>query len=47
MDFDEIADNQGWSDYTMLVVLRGFISADGATERLNEYVQDRMLAGDL
>jgi hypothetical protein len=39
MDFDEIADQQGWNLDSMISVLRGFISQDGASDRLNEYAQ--------
>lgn len=39
MDFDEIADAQGWSLTQMLIILRYFISEDGASERLSEFAQ--------
>lgn len=36
-DFDEIAEQQGWSQHTMLLVARDFIAREGANERLGEY----------
>ena len=39
MDFDEIAEAQGWNTDSMLIICRAFISEDGAGERLAEYAQ--------
>lgn len=40
MDFDIIAEQQGWSVQTMLCVLRDFLNSEGANERLAEFAQD-------
>lgn len=41
MDFDEIADEQGWNADSMIILLRAFISERGLEEALSEYAQAR------
>lgn len=48
MDFDEIAEAQGWDTLSMLTVAREYISLVGASEGLDEharYVAERENAG--
>jgi hypothetical protein len=40
MDFDEIADQQGWSADSEVITLRAFISKQGLDAALAEYAQE-------
>lgn len=40
MDFDEIAEAQGWDAYSCLTVVREFISVNGYSEMLDEHARN-------
>jgi hypothetical protein len=39
-DFDEIAEEQGWDDTSMLTILRGFITERGLSEELGKRARE-------
>lgn len=40
MDFDQIAEQQGWDESTMLMICRDYIATtDGNSEMLSEFAQ--------
>lgn len=40
MDFDEIAEQQDWTNDSMLYITRGFIAKMGQSEQLAEYAAE-------
>ena len=40
MDFDELAEAQGWNNDTLTGIMRGFISNNGLSEELAVYAQE-------
>jgi hypothetical protein len=41
MDFDEIAEAQGWSEITIIHILRSFISRQGLQDALDQYAKEQ------
>jgi hypothetical protein len=40
LDFDEIAEQQGWNDQTLIQILRQFITEVGMSDDLNRFAQE-------
>lgn len=40
MDFDEVAEAQGWNEQSMIAILRSFISQCGHQEELDTFARE-------